>query len=88
VDGYWGFIDHSGKEVVPTVYFKVGDFSEGYAAVQYKGKWGYVDRYGKVIVRAIYNQAEPFKHGLGRVKDSNGRYHYINNNGLIVQSDY
>jgi hypothetical protein len=88
VDGYWGFIDHSGKEVVPTVYFKVDDFSEGYAAVQYKGKWGYVDRYGKVIVRAIYSQAEPFKHGLARVKDSNGRYHYLNNKGLIVQSDY
>ena len=64
----------------------MADFSEGYAAVYYRGKWGYVDRYGKVIVRAIYTDAEPFQGGLARVKDSSGRFFYINKDGLVVLS--
>ena len=86
ISEYYGFIDHTGKEVVSAVYTKVADFSEGYAAVYYRGKWGYVDRYGKVIVRAIYTDAEPFQGGLARVKDSSGRFFYINKDGLVVLS--
>jgi hypothetical protein len=65
----------------------VDDFSEGYAAVHYKGKWGFVDRYGKVVVRAVYSSVEPFRAGLARVKDGSGRAYYINPEGMIVLSE-
>jgi len=46
MDRYWsgthGFIDTTGKEVVPCIYEDVRDFSEGMAAVKRDGKWGYI----------------------------------------------
>lgn len=38
----WGFIDTTGREVVPCVYEDVSDFSEGFAAVKIDRKWGYI----------------------------------------------
>jgi len=40
--GKHGFIDSTGREVVPCVFEYAGDFSEGLAAVLIDGKWGYI----------------------------------------------
>jgi hypothetical protein len=37
-----GFIDTTGKEVVPCIFEGARDFSEGLAAVLVDGKWGYI----------------------------------------------
>ena len=42
LDGKCGFIDQTGREVVPCKYNGAGDFSEGLAAVALDGKWGYL----------------------------------------------
>ena len=42
--GKWGFIDKSGKEVVPLKYEDVTGFKEGLAAVKLNGKWGFIRR--------------------------------------------
>jgi hypothetical protein len=41
--GKYGFIDNTGKEVIPLKYDKVEDFCEGLAHVQLNGKWGYIE---------------------------------------------
>lgn len=47
-NGKWGFVDKTGKEVIPSIYKDVGDFSEGYAQVQrtWDGQWGFIDKNG------------------------------------------
>lgn len=41
---YWGFIDHTGKEVIPCQYGGAKEFSEGLAAVYSDEKWGFIDQ--------------------------------------------
>ena len=39
-------LDKEGNVVIPFIYDKASDFSEGFAVVKRYGKYGYVDRYG------------------------------------------
>jgi len=81
-DGHWGYIDATGKEVIPIKYDAVGalpfgnDFSEGRVPVELDHKWGYVDSAtGKELDSLKYDKAFAFKEGLGPVKlgDKEGR---------------
>jgi hypothetical protein len=45
--GKWGFIDKTGKEVIPPVYDYVGAFYEGLARVEKNRKCGFIDKTGK-----------------------------------------
>lgn len=47
--GRGGFIDRTGKVVIPLCFEKVGDFSEGLARFERDGNWGYIDRTGKYV---------------------------------------
>jgi hypothetical protein len=55
--GKWGYIDRTGKEVIPLEYVKAGKFSEGKAmvAISENGitKEGYIDKTGKFIAPPI-----------------------------------
>ena len=73
----WGFIDKSGREVVPRKYFSVRPFSNGYSRViiedrsfnderQYN-KWGLVDRNGNLIVPCNYSEIGDFSGNLVKV---------------------
>ena len=66
-DSKWGFIDKTGKEVVPFIYDDAGSFSGGIAIVKLNDKWGFIDNTGKEVIPLIYDSAEPFKDGLARV---------------------
>ena len=82
-DGKWGFIDTSGREVVPCKYDAVDDFHEGMARVELDSgrtmtfnsgwsmkedsKWGYVDKTGREIIPCQYEQAYNFSDGLAKV---------------------
>ena len=76
-DGKYGYINKTGKLVVPIIYERpaIGsvndqifldgtDFSEGFARVYKDGKWGFVDTTGEVIVPLIYDEVYPFNGGL------------------------
>jgi hypothetical protein len=39
-----GFIDITGKVVIPKNIYSAGDFSCGLAPVQWQDKWGFIDR--------------------------------------------
>jgi hypothetical protein len=45
----WGFIDKTGREVIPRKYDEAHDFSEGLAAVKQNSKWGFIDNTGKFL---------------------------------------
>lgn len=58
-DGKYGFINKSGKLVIPLEYGYAQAFSEGLASVQgADGKYGFINKTGKVVI--------PFKYtGIG-----------------------
>jgi hypothetical protein len=44
-----GFIDKTGKIVIPLIYDNTFEFKEGYGPVGIKNKYGYIDKTGKQI---------------------------------------
>jgi hypothetical protein len=92
-----GYIDKSGKWVVPAKYDEAKKFSEGLAAVAVGewrkapwGKalvrityWGYTNKDGLLVIEAKFDNAFPFSEGMAAV-EKNHKYGYINKAGEIV----
>ena len=51
-----GFIDGTGKEIVPPKYDHVDDFKEGFARVELDGKYGFIDRTGKEVIPPVLEE--------------------------------
>lgn len=84
-DGNKGYIDKSGKIVIPQIHKNAGDFSQGLAAVQDADTnlWGYIDKEGNLAIPMLYQDAEPFREEVAYVvKD--GMAGYIDKEGNIV----
>ena len=56
----WGFVDESGRVVVPIQYDDVDDFSNGYAAVSVGGRWGFIDVDGRMVVEPRFTRVGRF----------------------------
>jgi hypothetical protein len=88
--GRGGYIDLSGKVVIPLCFDDVGEFSEGLARFERDGRWGYLDLAGNIAIQPQFPWAEDFREGLAHVQASgealgyNGRWGYINKAGEIV----
>ncbi|MCF8297132.1 MAG: WG repeat-containing protein [Saprospiraceae bacterium] len=88
----YGFIDESGKVVIPLIYKDAFHFSEDLAAVSKNGKWGFIDKTGKEIIPFIYDERGNswrykgqyfFLGGIVSVK-KNDKWGYLNKNGKVV----
>ena len=84
-----GFVDATGKEIIPAIYDKLGDFEESELTFAKKdGKYGYIDRTGKTQVSFIYDDAGWFRNGIAWIKYRN-KYGYINQIGkYMIQPIY
>lgn len=82
-DGRYGYIDVSGRLVIPVKYQDAGSFSAGLAPVCLYGKYGYVDKSGEMVVPFKYSYAFPFSEGLAAV-ELNGKVAYIGPDGKTV----
>ncbi len=85
VDDKIGFIDRSGKPVIPPKFdgFRgepLWGFVDGLAIVESNGKTGYINRNGEFIIGPQFDHASPFAEGIAIVS-VDGRYSYINRNG-------
>lgn len=67
LDGRYGFIDKTGKEVIPLKYESVDNFNEGMAPARLGGKWGFIDAWGNEVIPFIYDQVYRFSEGLAAV---------------------
>ena len=90
MNGTYGYIDKTGKEVViPPEYYIKANFSEGLAVVYFdgNGKYGYIDKTGKEVIPPKYGLAGDFSEGLAMVylngKDGY-KYGYIDKTGKVV----
>lgn len=82
-DGKWGFIDNSGKLVIPVKFSQVQSFAEGLAAVQYQGKWGYIDESGAFSIEPQFRDASEFGDGHAAV-EANGFWGFIDKSGKFT----
>jgi hypothetical protein len=78
-----GYIDASGKVVIPAQFAAARLFSEGFAAVRVGDKWGYIDRDGNMTIAPRFAEAEAFRGGRAVVRVSEG---FAKNSGLIDRS--
>ncbi|HEV2801935.1 MAG TPA: WG repeat-containing protein [Pyrinomonadaceae bacterium] len=83
----FGFIDRSGKFVVPPVFDNVQPFSfEGLAAVKTDGRWGFIDRAGQLVIALQFVEAEPFRDGFARAMLHGGRKVLVNRQGKFLRT--
>lgn len=83
IDGYYRFIDKTGKSVFPLKYDFASSFSEGLAFVKLKDKSSFIDKTGKETISLKYDWAYPFSEGLARV-ELNKKHGFINKKGREV----
>ena len=93
-EGKRGYIDKTGKEVIPCQYGDVKSFSEGLAAVYNSadGYWGYIDKTGNTVLPFQYQTAESFGErytGYAMVKLMDGKETLIDKTGRdVIPSGY
>jgi hypothetical protein len=92
-DNKWGYIDKTGRLIIPFKFDGADDFSEGLAAVEIKEKTGYIDKTGKFLIPPRFISGFPFSEGLAVVLlrrfGQDGRtpfykYGYIDRTGNVV----
>lgn len=92
-----GFIDKTGKQIIPQKYTTVGRFSEGLCWANVGDKFGFIDKTGKWVIEGSYQtihlyedtEAEEdlcpyFSEGLAWVCDGDGMFGYIDKTGKTV----
>jgi hypothetical protein len=63
----WGFIDKTGRLIIPFKFDGAKAFSEGLAAVKVKEKVGYIDETGKFVIPPRFISGYPFSGRLALV---------------------
>jgi hypothetical protein len=91
VSGPWGYIDRSGRVVVPLEFDWAEPFSEGRAAVVLNNKYGYIDTAGRLVIPLQFDvnwsvEPPPFQGGRAVVKDGN-QMRLIDGDGSTIAID-
>jgi hypothetical protein len=87
-DGKWGYMDKTGKIVIPLQFACTWGFSEGLAAVMVSnfptGKIGFIDTTGRIIIQPQYESILPFTEGLAAVGINLENWNYIDKSGKFI----
>jgi hypothetical protein len=78
--GKSGFIDRTGKIIVPPKYDEAYSFSGGLGLVRLGDLYGFVDRNGTELIKPKFGNACSFSEGLAAVR-INSKYGYIDKSG-------
>ena len=93
----FGFIDKTGKQVIPSRFTAVGEFKDGLCCVFEKEKAGFIDKEGNWVITGDYKaialyeyleDSEPlcstFCDGLAWMCNKEGKFGYIDREGKVV----
>jgi len=87
-EGFYGYINEHGNEILPCVYSEAHSFSEGLALVRFKSEHyfdglRFIDKSGNFL-RHSFTFAKDFREGLAAVKNNEySSYRYINIQGKV-----
>lgn len=84
VDGYYGYMDRTGKIVIQPQFGEAGDFYEGLAKVNKNMKWGFIDKTGKIVIPLKYYAVDNFSEGLAAVCNEKWQWGFIDKTGKLV----
>lgn len=92
----YGYIDRTGREVVPVGEYDFFDdsFCDGLLKVGKNGKWGLINETGEVVLPVEYVMIGDFRDGLAEVKResddvNDGKYGLIDKTGrLVLPAEY
>src|SRR5262245_4290036 len=73
VKNKYGYIDRTGKVIVPPQFEKAGEFSEGLAWVYQNERFGFIDMTGKFAIPLELGGANDFSDGLAAVSISDAK---------------
>ena len=82
-----GFIDKTGKEIVPVMYeedYIPDEFKDGVAIVTKNGLSGLVDKTGKLVVPCEYKKIGEFSEGIAEAYKENGKVGFIDKQGKPI----
>jgi len=85
----WGYIDKSGKEIVPCgSYLYVYDFQNGYGKVKEGNdnnsiRFGFVNKLGKLVVPVIYQDLSELNNNSSKFYRE-GKYGFVNSDGVEI----
>jgi len=80
----WGFVNTSGKLVIPIQFDDPNTFNKGYTQVSKGGKAGIIDKTGKVLVPFQYDYIGSYNDGLFSTRDMRNKYGFIDSTGKVV----
>jgi hypothetical protein len=82
----FGYIDRTGKIIIPARFDRAENFSEGLATVKVGDKYGCIDTTGKLVIPATFSFIYRFKNGLAVVNtdEREQKYGYIDRTGKLV----
>ncbi len=96
-NGKAGYIDQTGKVVIPLKFDEARAFTEGVAPVRIGEDWGYIDKTGQFVIRPQFFEAQRFSEGFAQVGiywprrqivDSTVGYDgYIDKSGRVITKD-
>jgi len=66
-NGLFGYIDTTGKVVIPPQFENAMDFKEGLAPVRINRPWGYIDKDVKFAIAPQYDFASQFENGIAHI---------------------
>jgi hypothetical protein len=66
-NGKWGYMDETGKVVVPPAYDYAWDYNDGMGRVKQKGKYGFLNEKGELVIKPEFGYADDFKEGFARI---------------------
>jgi|WetSurMetagenome_2_1015567.scaffolds.fasta_scaffold19281_2 hypothetical protein len=75
-DDIAGYIDASGRVILPMVFESAGEFHEGRASFSCGGRWGFLDDELNVVVPPTLSLAKDFSEGLARVQTKGDAFSY------------
>jgi len=79
----YGFIDHTGKIIIPAEFDYATEFSEGLSLFRTGIQLGYIDKTGKILIKKSFDYAYSFHNGLAMVYEQD-RLGYIDQTGKFV----
>lgn len=82
-DSLVGFMDSTGRQVIPCIYESADSFEEGLSLVKKDNKYGFVDKSGRVVVPMEYKMlSKPYEGAIAACKDS--LWGYIDTLGQVI----
>ena len=82
--GKWGFIDPSGKLIIPHQFEEVLPFRDGIAPVRLNQKWGLIDKSGKTILKCEWERCFAEKKQNAAIVVKKGKHGVISLSGKML----